>query len=308
MSAGAELPVGVHDGVLMEQYLARLAFSSGMAHRLLTRSPLHAWIESPWNPNRETDDTAASDIGTIAHDVLLSGGTGIIARIDPNDYPAEKTGAIPAGWTNKAIRAARDAARANGKIPLFPADVAAVAAMVESANSYVAHSQIAGVFDTGKPEQTIVWSDDGLLCKARPDWLNADVCLHLKTTKMSVNPPSFDRTAINMGYDISLAFYARACDSIRDADSTEHVILAIEQEPPYACKLFALSAAQWEISQRRVARAINAWSACMKSKHFPAYTGDVHLIEPTSWQLAQAEQDAASDPLTDEELKDGVPL
>lgn len=291
----------------MAEYLAIKAVSSGLLHTVLMESPLHAWVRSPWNPGREDDPNKATDIGTIAHDVLLEGGTDIIARIDPNDYPAEKTGAIPAGWTNKAIRAAHDEARAAGKIPLFPADIDAVSAMVESAQGFLKRSAIAGVFDSGAPEQTIQWDEDGIACKARPDWLNAGVCLHLKTTKRSVNPMPFERMAINLGYDISLMFYALACDSCRDADSTEHVILAIEQDPPYACKLFGLSKAQEDISARKVQRALNIWRECRARGEYPAYSGEVHLIEPTNWQLAQAEQDMAQDELTEEELKGGIP-
>ncbi len=287
----------------MAEYLALQAVSSGLLTRILQQSPLHAWIDSPWNPAREDDSNKASDLGTVAHDVLLEGGTGIIACIDPNDYPAEKTGAIPTSWTNKAIRAARDAARASGKIPLFPDDVARVSAMVESAKEYIAHSELAGVFDAGSPELTITGEDGATLCKARPDWLNDDVCLHVKTTARSVHPASFERMAINMGYDVSLSFYARGIER------PHHVILAIEQEPPYACKLFALSNAQADISARKVSRALDTWATCMKMNRFPAYDGAVHYIEPTPWDMARAEQDMIeSKPFTAEELKDGIPL
>lgn len=286
----------------MSEYLALKAFSSGMAHRILTASPMHAFVESPWNPKRVDDNSRASDIGTIAHDVLLEGGTGLIEVINPADYPAEKTGAIPAGWTNKAIRAARDNARAAGKIPMFPETANEVSRMVEAAKEYIATSAIAGVFDTGAPEQTITWDDDGLACKARPDWLNDDICLHLKTTASSVRPESFERMAINLGYDTSLAFYNRA------AKGKQQIILAIEQDAPHACKLFSLSAAQWDISMRRVERAMNIWESCVKSGKFPAYSGEVHFIEPTSWQMAQEEQAMASSEFSEEELEHGIPL
>ena len=291
MNSNAEVLAGIYPDMSMAGYLAVRAFSSGMAHRILTQSPAHAWVDSPWNPNRKDESSKAANIGTIAHDVLLEGGTGLLECIDPNDYPSKSTGYIPDGWTNKDIRAARDAAIAEGKIPLFPCDIDAVIEMVESAKAYIATSELAGVFDTGAPEQTVVWQDGATLCKARPDWLNADVCLHLKTTKRSVCPPAFERMAINMGYDVSLAFYARGIDRER------HLILALEQEPPYACKLFGLSSAQADISARKVERAINTWAACMKAGKFPAYDGSVHYIEPTNWQMERALQDGDIDGL-----------
>ncbi len=287
----------------MADYLAIKAFSGGMAHRILTQSPLHAWIDSPWNPGREDDSNKASDIGTIAHDVLLEGGTGKVQVFDPADYANAKGGGVATGWTNKAIKEARDEARADGKIPLLVNDFSVVKAMVESAQEYIAHSELAGVFNTGAAEQTVTWQDGTTLCKARPDWLTSEICLHLKTTKRSVAPYSFERMAINMGYDVSLAFYARGIDRDR------HIILAIEQEPPYACKLFALSNAQADISARKVERALNTWAACAKANKFPAYDGSVHLIEPTPWDLAREEQAIVeSEQFSDEELKNGIPL
>ena len=281
----------------MPEYLAIKAFSSGMAHTILTRSCLHAWLESAWNPNRVADNNNESDAGTIAHAAILEGNFDFVTVIDPQEHPAEKTGNIPNGWTNNSIRGARDNARASGFTPILKQDMPAIEAMVDTARSFIARSALAGVFDTGAPEVTVTWQDGSILCKARPDWLNDDICLHVKTTKGSVNPQSFERLAINMGYDISLAFYDRGIERKR------HVILAIEQNAPWACKLFELSVAQQEISARKVERAINAWSACQKSGVYPSYSGDIHYIEPTSWQMAQAEQDM----LTDEELKGGIP-
>ena len=303
MNAPAEVVPGIYPDMSMTDYLAIKAFSSGMAHRILTQSPLHAWIDSPWNPNRKDESNKASNIGTITHDVLLEGGTDLLVRIDPNDYPTKSSGNIPDGWTNKDIRAARDAALAEGKIPLFPVDIDAVTAMVESAKEYIATTNFPMVLTQGSPEQTCIWHEDGILCKARPDRLTDDVCLHVKTTKRSVRPESFERLIINEGYDVSIAFYARGIDR------EHHLILAIEQKPPYACKLFGLSSAQAEISARKVERAINTWAACMKSGRFPAYDGSVHYIEPTGWEIMKAEADEREDTnFSEKELEEGIPL
>ena len=63
---------------------------------------------------RET--SAEMDAGTVAHAILLEGNSDVVTIIDPTNHPAEKTGNIPDGWTNKSIRAARDSARASGKL------------------------------------------------------------------------------------------------------------------------------------------------------------------------------------------------
>ncbi len=279
------LPPGVNDNIAMSAYLAQKALSAGVCHTLNSECPLEAWLQSPWNPGREDSPNNASDAGTVAHAALLEGSFKSIAVIDPNDHPAEKTGNIPDGWTNKSIRTARDDARARGLTPILKTEMPKIEAMVEAAQTYIARSEFAGIFKTGKPEQTVIWDDGGTLCKARSDWLNDEVCMHFKTSKRSVRPETFGRLAINMGYDISVAFYARGIER------PHHLILAQQQTGSFACKWFALSSEQFAISSHKTERTINAWRECVRRKEFPAYTGDVHYIEPTPWQMEQALED-----------------
>lgn len=300
------LEPGAHAGVSMADYLALRMFSSGMACRLLTQSPLHAWVDSPWNPHRPQDANKASDAGTAAHNGILEGNFDSVAIIDPEQYRSKPTkdspdGNVPKGWTNDAIRAAAVAARENGRVPILQDDMPAIRLMVDSVRDFIDRSAIAGVFRVGAPEITVVWDDDGVLCKARPDWDNPDICLHLKTTQISVRPESFERLAIRMGYPESLTFYARGIER------RQHIILAVEQDAPHACKLFDLSAAQWDISARRVGRALKTWKECKRRGVYPAYDGSIHSIEPTAWEMAKEEQAMQMDELSDDELAGGVP-
>lgn len=296
---------GLHT-MTMPEYIALQALSSGVCHKILSQSPLHAWFDSPWNPARADSPNDASDLGTCAHSVLLEGNEDKIAVINPIDYVG-KTGGIPKGWTNTAIREARDIARLDGKIPVLPEDMADIRAMVAAAKSYIAGSELAGVFDDGKPEQTIVWSEvagGGQIvdCKTRPDWLNDKTLLHYKTST-NANPRAFSRLVANMGYDFALAFYMRGLSAALPDAEVDHLILCQEVEAPYACKLFDLSSALAEVAERRVERAIGVWARCLASGKFPAYDGSVHSIELMPWELAQAEEDM----LNDQELSGGIP-
>lgn len=193
--------------------------------------------------------------------------------------------------------------------------------MVAAAKAFIATSEIAGVFDSGAAEQTIEWEEcvqkwvhpdreptfdrsEAIFCKARPDWLSDSVLLHYKTTLGSVNPDSFSRLATANGYDFAMAFYIRALNAVKPDNDVSHYILAQEQTAPYACKLFDLTAAKADVAHRQVERAINAWASCLKTGKWPAYDGHVHSIDLMPWELARAESDA----LTDEELKNGIPL
>lgn len=284
--------VGIHT-MAMAEYLSLQALSSGVCHTLLTQSPAHAWSDSPWNPNRERDDSNTADLGSYAHAMLLEGAANF-ASVDAKD------------WRTKAAQEARYIARADGLIPILTHQIAEVETMVAVAQGYIAKSELAGLFDDGKPEQTLIWTethDAGeVLCKARPDWLSERWMLHYKTTT-NVNPRAFSRLAGNMGYDMALMFYLRGLNEILPDNEVNHFILAQEQTAPYACKLFDLTAARADVAERQVERAIGVWARCLASGRFPAYDGSVHSIDLQPWELAQAEEDM----LTDDELSSGIP-
>lgn len=292
----------------MAEYLALPALSSGVAHDCIALSPFEAWFGSVFNPARVDAPSDESDIGSCAHAMLLEGSDAKICVIQPEEYPSKPTkaapeGTVPKGWTNDAIRAARDAARANGLIPLLPWDMPPIRDMVGAAKNYLTTTPIAGLLDNGKPEQTLIWYEGDVMCKARPDWLSDSSLVHFKTTRMSVRPKSFERTVGNLGYDFALMFYMRGLEAAAPDMDVDHYILAQRQEPPYVCKLFDLTNARADVISRQVERAIGVWARCQAAGKWPAYDGSVHSIDLTPWELAQAEEDM----LTDGELSGGIP-
>ena len=279
----SEAKQGIFD-MPMSEYLALPALSSGRCHTILSQSPMHAKMESD-------DANSEMDLGTYAHAMLLEGGHDGLVVIDADD------------WRTKAAKEARDAARAEGKTPILARKIAEVERMVKFAKEYVEQSEIAGIFESGKPEQVIIWHDGDTLCKARPDWLSDKYLLHFKTTKSSVEPRAFSRTAVNCGYDLAMMFYLRGLEAVQPDNQVQHFILAQEQAEPFACKLFDLSAPLRDVAMVKVGRAIRAWESCTKSGRWPAYSGEVHSIEITPWALAQSEEDM----LTEKELEGGIP-
>lgn len=287
----SDVPIDVY---VADKLLSVPSLSSGCARTIESATPLHAWTDHPrLNPNYEHDGSKVADTGSVAHDVLLEGGTDCVVIIDPADYPG-RTGTVPKGWTNNAIRAARDDARAAKKYPILKDDAAAVMAMVETAREYIERSPLRGIFALAEAEATMVWQEGPVWLRARPDLLAHDrsFVVHYKTTLASVKPRSFERIAASMGYDFTLMFYARGLAELEPeaGANARHYILAQEQRAPYACKLFDLTAAKASIASSRVERAITTWARCMASGKWPDYDTAVHSIEPSPWELAEEEQ------------------
>jgi PDDEXK-like domain of unknown function (DUF3799) len=284
---------GVYNGLTMGEYLALPALSAGVARRLVDLCPLAAWFDSPLNAGRPPDDTEASDVGTIAHGLLLEGDLSRVAVIDPNDHPAKTTGAIPEGWTNKSIRDARAAARDNGLVPVLKPVMGKVSAMLLAANAYIAavasdEPAVALAFapDGGESEVTYVWQEGGTLCKARADRVSADgrIVVDYKTTSGSVEPESWTRNQlVGNGYYFSAAWYRRGIKAVTGAEPA-YVFLAQEVEPPHLCALIGCDPSLLALGDEKVDAALAAWARCQRDESWPGYAPRVHYAAAPAWE------------------------
>lgn len=254
----------------MQEYLLLAALSSSRCHTLLTYSPFHA------KHTPDDDPSEASEIGVAIHDCLLEGVDRIVT-IEADD------------WRTKAAKEARDEARAAGKIPMLARKVPQVEAAVAAAKAYVAGSELAGVFDSGHPELSMIWKEGNIFCKARPDWLGEGWCVHVKTTQGSAEPSAWIRNMLTpMGYDISAVLYERGIKSALQVIRPS-VFLVIEANPPYGCSLVALDPAMQDLASRKVERAIRVWQQCQASGQYPCYPSRICYAEPKPWQIADEE-------------------
>lgn len=257
------------------------SLSNSIACTLLTQSPKHAWLKHPrLNTSHKPDESARFDIGTAAHALLLEGSAAKICVVEADD------------WRTKAAKEQRDMARASGMTPILAKNNYALNSMVNAAKEYIATSELRGVFDQGKPEQTLIWKDDGIWCRSRLDWLSDDrkIILDYKTCE-SAEPEAFIRHISRMQYDLQAAFYLRGLARQNEFTSlTKFVFLAQEIEAPYACSLIGLSNHLLDIAASKVDRAISLWKECLTTNKWPAYPTRICYAEPTAWQMAEHER------------------
>jgi hypothetical protein len=283
----------------MSEYLSLNALSSGVCHKILSESPLHARLASPWNDSLDRDNSKTADIGSAAHACLLEGSENGIQIIDADD------------WRTKVAKELRDAAYSDGKIPMLAGKMRGVRAMVDAAREYLANSEIAGVFDTGEPEVTLLFELAEIPCKARCDWLTADrrICLSYKTTQGSANPDSWIRTQLPQ-YDLATVFYEAGVRAACKVEGTSCIHLVQEQNYPYSCSLISLDPAYKAMAESKLDRALAIWSDCTATSKWPAYPSRICYAEPKAWQQAEAEEKQGDDSafFKGDELKDGIPL
>lgn len=297
---------GLHSGIAMSEYLALPYVSAGLLNTVLTESPYHAKYELD---HPTIDPTGVSDFGIAVHDALLE-GVNKIEAINPEEYRSKPTkanpeGNVPKGWTNNAIKEARDAARAAGRIPMLLPDVQGVQDCVGAVHEQLANTEIAGCFETGAPEQTGVWTDGILSCRMRPDWLSKRWHISLKTTDGSAHPEPFIRWVFGpKGYDLSFAFYRRGLETL--GIEVEHRLLVVQQVPPYRISIIGMSPARWEYATSRMERALLTWRRCVAANEWPAYDPRTHYAEPMNYEIAQEEAARVGMEYDEEQAKHGL--
>src|ERR1051325_9297771 len=151
-------------GLPAAEYHALQALSASGAWLLAEECPAKFLWRSPWNPLYEPEAKTEFDIGVAAHLAVLEPERQArnIVLIEAGDYRTTKA------------REARDAARAEGKVPLLPYQPDIVRAITGSIRAHPIASQ---AFADGDAEVTLTWQDretgGPLQCKAglpAPAW------------------------------------------------------------------------------------------------------------------------------------------
>jgi hypothetical protein len=258
------------------------SLSSSVARTLLARSPKHAWTEHPrLNPRYEPAEKKEFDLGKAAHALLLEG--------------EDRMQVIPFDSYRKAeAQVQRDAARAAGKHPVLEANYQAVVEMVAAAKLAIATNRdLSGLtLADGKAEQTILWQEGEVWCRARLDWLSNDrsMIMDYKTTAASANPNDFVRTLTGSGYDVQDAFYRRGLAAARGREGSRFLFLVQEVDPPYACSFVALSPAFLELARDKVDEAVATWAECVRADSWPAYPNRICYVDLPAWHAAKWEE------------------
>jgi hypothetical protein len=255
------------------------SLSSSIARILLEQSPMHAWLAHPkLNPRYVRESDSRFDLGSAAHLMLLERREDAIVRVDADD------------WRTKAAKEAREQAQALGQYAVLERQYHDIVTMCEAARKFIATTELAGILDEGDAEQTLLFQDGGVWCRARPDVMSKDrkVLLDYKSTT-SAQPEAFARQIGRMGYDLQAEFYSRGIE-VETGHLPAFVFLAQEITPPYACSLVSLSNSYRFVGQAKVMRATALWAKCVKENSWPAYGTEICYAEPKPWDLAIAEE------------------
>lgn len=257
---------------------ARPSLSKSVIHTLLTKSPAHAWANHPKNPDcvARVDDKKY-DVGTAAHTVFLEGDDSSVRVVYADS------------WRTKDAKEQRDEAYAAGLTPLLERDWQNVAALADAIRAGTDRIHATpSLFVDGKPEQTLVWEEDDVVCKARVDWLHDDHSAidDLKTTGASAAPEAWPRTAFGIGADLQQAFYVRGARAVLGVEPAFRFV-TVETEPPYALSAFTMAPDALAVAEAKIDYAIGVWRECLKTGVWPSYPERLCHVHAPAWAEGQ---------------------
>lgn len=255
------------------------SLSASIAHLLCSASPAHAWTAHPrLNPNYEREHSERFDVGVAAHALLLEGVDKAV-RLDWTE------------WRTNAAKAARDAARAAGQIPLLADQYDRVLEMVAAVNSQLAAFDVdPPLLVGGTAEVPLYWTHAGVKLRGLVDWLRSDVTAidDLKTTSRSAHPQAYARNLYAHGGDIQAAFYLAGARAIFEGSDPVFRWIVCETTPPYAVSVITPAPDVLAVGESKMEYAIRRWGELLQDPgpdtQWPGYPLEVVRAELPAWE------------------------
>jgi hypothetical protein len=252
-------------------YHAHPALSSSGARLLL---PPNCPALYRWRRDHPPEPTRTFDFGHAAHSLVLGEGHELVV-VDAKD------------WRTNAAKDARDAAHADGKVPLLKHEHETALAMADALREH----PIAGpaMSQPGKAEQSLFRQDaaTGVWLRARIDWLpeavDGRVTITDYKTAASAEPTAFARSVARFGYAQQDAWYSDMTLALGLADEVEFWFIAQEKTPPYLVQPYRLDPFALKIGRRLNREAIELFARCVKRDEWPSYSEGVETLSLPAW-------------------------
>lgn len=281
MTARDDLPLGLHPTMPADEYHAVPAMSAGGLKRM-RQSPAHFYGKQ-LDPNRPRDSepTPAMRAGTLFH-VALFEPDQIAAR-----YAVKPEGLSFASKDGKAWKAALPAG-----VEAIDADDLAKAQT--QARRVRALPDVSALLSDGMGEASAFWIDPqtGELCKCRTDWTSPagdGVVLIDGKSCQDASPEGFARTAWNMGYLHTAAWYIDGYEAATGLKVHGYVFAAVEHEWPHVAAPYMVPDDLLDKARAENRRTLDRYAECKRTGIWPAYSEGITLITLPAWAQRQLE-------------------
>ena len=223
--------------------------------------------------------SAVLELGTAAHSLVLGKGKPL-AWLEADD------------WRTKAAREWREAARAEGSVPLLKAEHEQIQAMAAAIREHPLAGPL--LADQEAAEHSCFWQDPefGIWRRARLDSHRHGsgrlIVTDYKTTACA-EPDAFARSVANYGYHAQASWYLDAIGACLGEADAAFLLVAQEKAPPYLVTVAGLDAAALRAGDAVNRRAMEIYRDCQESDHWPGYQadGEISYLSLPPWALRE---------------------
>jgi hypothetical protein len=242
--------------------------------RHMGQSPLH-YLHALQNPSAETP---AMLLGRATHTAVFEP---MRFQLDYAVWSGDRRGA--------AYQQFADEAAAQGRSILKENEYSTALAIRDSVRGI---PEVAALLEKGYPEASLFWVNPstGLACKGRLDWIAGEgAILDLKTTG-SIDPRIFAAHAWRMGYFHQAAMYQEGYAGSSGMGSILRCgLIAVEKDPPYACRLFWLDPESVTKAWSEYQGWLNQVKDCMAASVWPGPRPVESELAAPAWATADNE-------------------
>ncbi len=272
---------GIYD-IPSEAYHKLPHLSRTQIHNLMILSPAHAKMLGGGEP------TDPMKLGTVAHALVL--GDGDRYAVSPYNI-----------WNTNEAKAWKKEQEDAGILPIKRKDFDIAQKMADRCKEQIGHHEIGDIFGArGKAEQTVIWQDRGVWCRAKIDWVPEDIhALYDYKTKASASIDQLQRSLFRDGDWLQCHFYARGVAAITGQDPVEIPFRFIVQEssPPHFVNVIEMSGEALFMAEEQIEKALRIWKQCTKSGKWPGYGHKVREIDPPGYMISRWEMEKSVDAL-----------
>lgn len=251
------LLLGLHYGVSAKRYHADpvnpISLSSGIARKLLSESPAHAYLAHPKLGGAGTEETASMGLGSLVHSLM-----------DDNPEKDWVLGPFDS-YKGGEARLWRDGIIAAGKTPALERDLVEARPVVDALRAKVI------VPPDAKSEVTAIWKEGDVVCRARYDRLHVAAgranVWDWKSSSNDMSDRGLIKTIVKYGYHIQVGFYLRglaACTGL-DPSALTFTLVFVQTKAPYTVRQVRLTEMFLHEGDRKAEEAIEKWSTCLRT-------------------------------------------
>ena len=254
---------GLYKTMSNEMYHA----DKGSISTSLIKKMANTFAHADYALHSEFEQTAAMQLGTVFHDLVLEDGMGF--EVQPDVNARTKAG--------KATLA--DFKELNEGKLIVKQEVVDTARMMRE--SVYKHTTASALLKSGDAEMSIFWDHKGQQLRCRPDFYNtANVVVDLKSA-IDASPAGFAKAVANFGYDLQEAIYRDGVTT--QLEVKDFVFIVTDNKPPHLTAVYRLKTEDVLKARDKYHRLLSGWKACNEFEYFTGYSDDIVTLDLPGW-------------------------